>query len=313
MTILPQTAKRVFSPEEHPIQEGIRQRVSRHSFREIGVRMRRELAEIGAHSLFYLAVRRHISPIPQKVLIVGVYRHKNAPIVAAITHEAKKYQWKVCLWALDRIHPSLESCSLGSGSGLKFPLLNELIRHEKLSEFDWVVVTDDDFLFEYGSLATFLALAGKAGMALVQPSHSSASFSTYPFSLCNASAIARLTTFVEIGPVFAVGRAWYDKVFPFPEEKAMGWGLDVEWSDLRNHGARLGIIDWVAVRHLHPVAANYNTVQETVQLRESLRVRGLLLDEDVVGARQSLAGMQRTVATWHLWHACPPWLGPSSE
>ena len=32
---------------------------------------------------------------------------------------------------------------------------------------------------------------------------------------------------MEIGPLFVVGPRWRDRILPFPEERGMGWGLEL--------------------------------------------------------------------------------------
>ena len=188
--------------------------------------------------------------------------------------EAKNNRWDVSLWALDQVHPSLARYSLGAGKSPKFPLLNRLIRERDLLQYDWVVVADDDVVFDIGSLAAFLWTAEKAGLTLAQPAHALGSFSNHEITLWKPHTMARLTTFVEIGPLFAIRRDYFEKPAPFPERSGMGWGLDVEWSDLQSSGARLGIIDWVTLRHLCPAGTNYDMTQEEKHLREALQVRG---------------------------------------
>jgi hypothetical protein len=231
---------------------------------------------------------------------VGVYSYENASVLAQLAQEAKRSRWDVSLWALDRVHPLLAPYSSGAGKSPKFPLLNRLIREKHLANFDWVVVTDDDVLFEGGSLAAFLYVAEKAGLALAQPAHALGSFSNHEITQSKPHTMARLTTFVEIGPLFAIRRDYYDKFLPFPERSGMGWGLDVEWSDLQTSGGRLGIVDWVPLRHLRPLgsAGTYDMIQEEERLQEILRVRG----QDYV------AQSQKTLATWHEWESRPSWL-----
>jgi hypothetical protein len=234
----------------------------------------------------------------RKVLVLSVYRYDNAALLNRIVHDAQKNMWDVSLWALDQAHPLLHPYSLGTGKSPKFPLLNQLIGEKDLSQFDWVVVTDDDVLFEQGSLAAFLYMAERAGLALAQPAHAVNSFSNHEITLWHPHTIARLTTFVEIGPLFAIQRDYYDKFLPFPERSGMGWGLDVEWSDLHASGVRLGIIDWVTVRHLAPAATNYDVAQQEKHLREVLQVRG----------QQYVSHLQHNLAAWHEWESRPPWL-----
>lgn len=269
--------------------------------RESARRVRRRMKEVGSHSLSSIAVRMLAAGVRHRVLLLSIYRYKNGRLLAQILEEVKAQKWRAKLWALDEVHPSLRAYSVGAGTGLKFPLLNGLIDGESLSEFDWVVVADDDILLERGSMADFLAIASRAGMAIAQPSHSSSSFSNYAITQCHASAIARLTTFVEIGPMFAIGSGWFDRLLPFPEGTGMGWGLDIAWSDLTAKGARLGIIDWVTVRHLHPMGKNYDNTPEQRRYDEALRARGL----------DSYHEIQKTLAVWRPWQLRVPWHQPA--
>jgi len=234
---------------------------------------------------------------------MGVYRYRNAPVLLRLINEATLYGWEARFWSLDQCHPSLAAYSAGVGAGSKFSLLNRLLREEDFNSFDWIIVSDDDFILEQGSLAVLLALAGKARLAIAQPAHSLTSFSNHPITLCNPSAIARLTTFVEIGPLFSVNREWYERIFPFPDNIGMGWGLDIAWSDLRTSGAHLGIVDWVALRHLQPAAEAYDSSPERTRLQEALKCRGF----------RSLADFQKTLDVWRVWQSGPPWLNGQSQ
>ena len=179
------------------------------------------------------------------------------------------------------------------------PLLNRLAQSKGLSDFDWVVVMDDDFLFERGSISSFLAIAGRAGFALAQPAHAADSIRSYWFfSLFDPLALARMTTFVEIGPIVAVQREWVDRVLPFPEGSGMGWGMEFRWFDLRTQGARLGIVDWVTLRHLEPVGKSYDNSPEEQCVREMLHERG----------HRSVGEIQNIEAIWRPWQRRPSWV-----
>ncbi|MGH9355845.1 MAG: hypothetical protein ACRD10_06915 [Terriglobia bacterium] len=253
----------------------------------------------GAHALFGRTVQRLLPPSKLKVLLLGIYRHKNAAIVATHLDEIKSQGWEVKLWALDTIHPDLEAYSVGAGKGLRMPLLNRLMKGENLASFDWVVVMDDDFVFVRGSLSSFLAIAGHAGLALAQPAHSVKSQRAFWFfTLYNPVAVARLTTFVEIGPIVAIHQDWAERILPFPEASGMGWGLDIQWSDLRRAGARLGIVDWVTLRHMQAVGRGYDNSGEDE------RASRLLLDRGF----RSLRDLQKTQAVWRPWQRHAPWV-----
>jgi hypothetical protein len=186
---------------------------------------------------------------------------------------------------------------MGVGSGAKFPLLNRLVDGRSLDAFDWVVVADDDFRFAGGSTPELLALAEAAGLDLVQPAHAELSHRENEIAVRRPFSLARRTTFVEIGPMFAVARPWIAEVVPFPAEHTMGWGLEVEWHELAGRGARLGIVDAVAIRHLHPVGKGYAKHEQAERLRALLRARGF----------RSFRELQHTTGVWRPWQARPPW------
>ena len=221
----------------------------------------RALVAVPAASLMQVVFRRvgavsHAEP-PGSVLLLCIYRAENARFVAPLVEEARARAWDVRLWALDRIAPSLADVTVGASGGAKFPLLNRLATGPGNDRFDWIVVADDDVEFKRGSVGALLTVAEAAGLDFVQPAHTELSHRDNEITRRRAWAIARRTTFVEIGPVFAVRRPWSERVVPFPEDVDMGWGLELEWSDLSADGLRLGIIDAVPVRHVRPVGKGY--------------------------------------------------------
>jgi hypothetical protein len=92
-------------------------------------------------------------------------------------------------------------------------------------------------------------------------------------------------------------------VLPFPSEYRMGWGLEIEWSELERRGARFGIVDVVPVRHLVPIGRGYASKEEGSELHTRLAARGLT----------SLKDVQRTLGAWRAWNARPPWSRWSSQ
>jgi hypothetical protein len=251
------------------------------------------------HPVFDSKVRSEILATDLSVLLLCIYRNKNASTVLRHVAAAERHRWEVRLWSLDEIHPDLAQFSCGAGRGAKFILLNLLLNARRVADFDWVLVLDDDVAMHRGSLAQFLAIAETSGMSLVQPAHSFSRYRSFRVNCCHPLSVARLTTYVEIGPVFAVSRRWAARILPFPEEFKMGWGLDVLWSDLLKEGARLGVVDWVTLNHLSPLAKDYDRSQEYQRMLETLRERGY----------SSLREIQRTIAVWRPWQAYPPWVG----
>ena len=111
-------------------------------------------------------------------------------------------------------------------------------------------------------------------------------------------SVARRTSFVEIGPLFVVGPRWRDRIVPFPEERGMGWGLELEWHELHREGCELGIVDAVRVRHLGERGEGYDFRTDVHRVHAELEERGFDSWQDV----------QRTLATWRPWQRSPGWM-----
>ena len=235
---------------------------------------------------------------PPAVLLLSVYRAKNAATLAGTADEAVARGWDVRFWALDEPAVPLRTVTVGSGPGAKFPLLNRMVEGVDLDSYDWVVVVDDDVELPAGALTRLLTVAGRAGLDLVQPAHTERSQRTFPITVRKPLAVARRTSFVEIGPVFAVRRPWLTRVLPFPPHQDMGWGLELEWFDLACEGARLGVVDALAVRHVGPVGRGYQWREEHARLTRDVEARGL----------ESFLDIQQTLGTWRPWQPDAPWL-----
>lgn len=243
----------------------------------------------------------------RSVLLLCIYRAANAHHVTPIVRDAAVRGWEVRLWTLDRVVPELALWTVGSGPGAKFPLLERLAgTADRVDGFDWIVVTDDDVAFAGGRVARLLAVAERAGLDLVQPAHTELSHRNNEITRRRPLSLARRTTFVEIGPVFAVRGSWSGRVMAPFGRHTMGWGLELEWSDLTERGLRLGVVDSVAVRHLRPAGKTYDWREQDRLLLEQLAARG----------HASVLDAQRTVATWRPWRADAPWslefAGPES-
>lgn len=247
-------------------------------------------------------------PVAGPALVCCIYRARHASTVARLVTEAEARGWEVRLWALDRVAPALAAHTVGVGPGDKFPLLNRLLGADggtgglgtaERPAPEWVVVADDDIVFAGGSLHDLLAVAGAAGLDFVQPAHVERSHRELEFTVRRPGSLARATTFVEIGPLFAVRRPWIDRVVPFPPAHTMGWGLELDWHDLGAAGMRLGIVDAVPVRHLSPVGKGYAKDEQRRRLDALLAVRGL----------RSVLEVQHTLGTWRPWQRRPPWEG----
>ncbi|HEX6460180.1 MAG TPA: glycosyltransferase family 4 protein [Thermoleophilaceae bacterium] len=132
----------------------------------------------------------------------------------------------------------------------KYALLNRLLADENLADYDYVITTDDDIVLPAGFLELFLGVQARLGFQLAQPARTANSHVDLPIVIQQRGVLARLTLFVEIGPLVSFGRDIFDLVFPFDETNAMGWGFENVWSQLLSErGLAQGIVDAVPIDH----------------------------------------------------------------
>lgn len=230
-------------------------------------------------------------------LLLCVYRARNARVVRRLVTSCVRSGGTARLWALDETVPSLSAWTVGSGPGTKFALVNSLLASAPVAPDAYVVVADDDVRLV--SWRLFLRLVRRGAFDLAQPAHTRhLSHLSHAVTLRARWSVARVTEFVEIGPVFAVSPRWRDAVLPFPDDVGMGWGLEADWYALHRRGARLGIVDAAPMRHLAPVATSYAQGPERAQMADRLAAAGL----------GGLHEIQGTVETWRPWQRNPPWL-----
>lgn len=230
------------------------------------------------------------------VCLIGVYRRRNAAYVRKLVDAACSAGWSSAWWALDEVASELAEHTVGAGVGEKFPLLNEIIRRVQNRD-GWIVVADDDFVFVRGGLVRLVKLCERAGFALAQPAHTAASAHSHEITLSRALSIARATTFVEIGPLFVVAPWCRERIVPFPGARGMGWGLELDWRRLLDHGCLLGVVDAVNVVHLGQVGQSYDVASLERGVRRELMAAGVSAWRD----------LQQTSAVWRPWQRRPPW------
>jgi hypothetical protein len=242
------------------------------------------------------AARLWAAGLPNHAAFICIYRSRNAAFVENLVAQASSLRMAVALWALDRPLANLSRWTIGSGSGLRLPLLNRLWESVGPSAVDQLAVSDDDFAFTRGDLSRFLRASGRCGFGIAQPAHDAASGWNHPLTRGRVFALARSTSFVEAGPLVVINGRWLREILPFPEELGMGWGLELLWQDLLGEGCRFGIVDAVLIRHVG-LSRDYDVKAEKKRLSAFLKSRKI--------AR--LADVQRSLATWRPWQAEPPW------
>jgi hypothetical protein len=229
--------------------------------------------------------------------LVGVYRARNAHLVRELVAPALERGWQVAWWALDEVVGDLAPLTVGSGAGPRLALLNGVLERGAVRA-GWVVVSDDDVLFERGDVTRLVAVAERARLDLAQPARSDAGVD-HGITAFRRLSRARRTSFVEIGPVFVVGPRWRDRVLPFPAARGMGWGLELDWLELFREGCELGIVDAVRVRHEGERGEDYDDAGEIDRVHAELAALGYRGWSDV----------QVTLDTWRPWHRTPRWGG----
>jgi len=227
--------------------------------------------------------------------LVGVYRSRHADRVRRLVEPALVAGWRVAWWALDDVVGDLAGVTVGSGPGAKLPLLNELLRRSG-SRAGWLVVSDDDVAFGRGDVVGLVSLCKRGRLDLAQPARIDLGVD-HEITTARRLSLARRTSFVEIGPLFVVGPGWRDRIVPFPEERGMGWGLELEWHELHRKGCVLGIVDAVRVRHEGFRGEDYDDRTEVHRVHEELATKGFGGWSDV----------QSTLATWRPWQRSPAW------
>jgi len=228
--------------------------------------------------------------------IVGIYRRRNAQHVRRLLQPALEHDWRAGWWALDGVDPELSEVTVGEGPGLKLPLLNETLRRLGPPS-PWTVLSDDDLRFQNGNVVSFVNLCVRADLDLAQPARAVGTQASHEITAAVRLSRARLTTFVESGPLVAVGPRCREQVLPLPESRGMGWGVEIDWHDLSLDGCRLGIVDSTPIKHLGEWAGDY----DLTEMR-----RDLLLELEQHG-HPMWHGMRTTLAVWRPWRLRPKW------
>jgi hypothetical protein len=197
---------------------------------------------------------------PVDVLVLGVYRRGSLLAGSLSALKSERHRVEFVLGSTEAApDPALAGLTAATGlAGGKFQNLNVLLAQAPERRPDWTIVVDDDVVFPDAFLDRFLGICEAFALDLAQPAQTLRSHSAWKVTRRRPAALARITRFVEIGPVTAFRRAPAAKLLPFPELR-FGWGLDLHWAALAlERGWRLGVVDAVPVRHeARTVAAGY--------------------------------------------------------
>lgn len=190
-----------------------------------------------------------------RVLATGVYASGREAEVARIARELRESR----SWAVEQrwialshgaASPELEEVTAAARTPRpKFELLNELLAPALLAPFDFLLVLDDDVQLPDGFVDRYLELVARHDLALAQPARSHDGVVEHAFAEQMDGLDARLTRFVEPGPVFSVRRDAFGVLLPFDEKSPLGWGYEFVWPvAMEAAGLRMGIVDATPVR-----------------------------------------------------------------
>lgn len=216
----------------------------------------------------------------RKVLVLGIERTDEPNLLASAFAE------------LGRSIHDVRFDSTTAGDRGKFENLNELLARNRVEEYDWLVVVDDDVALPRGFLDAFLFLTERFGLQLAQPAHRARSHAAWDVTRRRAGSVVRETSYVEIGPLVVFQRVTFGELLPFPELRA-GWGLDAHWAAIaRQKDWRLGVVDATAITHgIRKVAAAYDRGEALAEAREFLSGRPYV----------KAAEAQQTLITHRTW------------
>lgn len=237
------------------------------------------LADLGISGLRMVtgvarAIDRLAEACPRRrVLVLSVYR-ANAHLGRAVgALVSTRHSVLLALGAIEEADPALRASTVAAHLRLgKFENLNAVLeRVPPLAGFDWVLVVDDDVGFPERFVDRFVALCEAFAFDLAQPAQTRRSHAAWSVTRVRPRSVARVTRFVEIGPVTAFGSAAARELLPFPPLR-YGWGVDLWWAALSSaRNWRLGVVDGVPVRHERTaVATAYDRAAAVEEARSFL-------------------------------------------
>ena len=166
----------------------------------------------------------------------------------------------------------------------KFQALYKLFHeNSQFWDYEYIMFPDDDLMMSWMDINNVFEIALEHRLELAQPALTRDSYFGPEITLQQPGILLRFTTYVEgMIPVFS--RDALRTCIPTFRRALLGWGVDCLWpSLLGSHAARVGIIDFVAVRHTRPVGHNYHGYDVAAEGRELLRLYGIHFHPRVIG------------------------------
>ncbi len=196
---------------------------------------------------------------PRTVHVLSIYGGDGGDLPGVLPAlRSERHDVSLAFGALGDADPGLtrETVATGLGGG-KFANLNRLLE-ASAPDADWVLILDDDVRLPARFLDRLIGAAEALRLDLCQPAQTRRSDPPWPVTRRRGD-LARITRFVEIGPVCLLSREMLAEISPF-DEAGMGWGLCLHWAAVAERsGRRLGIVDALPVRHeTRPTAGAYD-------------------------------------------------------
>ena len=228
-----------------------------------------------------LRLRRAAARWPRRrVLALGIEREGEPNILADAFAE------------LRRTRHELELARTDAGQRGKWENVDLLLEARKVSDFDWLLVVDDDVRLPRGFLDRFVFLAERFELRMAQPAHRARSHAAWNVTRRRPAAVARRTAFVESGPLVGFHKSTFESMLPFPPLRA-GWGLDSYWSAIaRDRAWAIGVLDALPAQHgLRRIASAYDRDAAVAEARQFLVGRPYLTASEA----------EHTLETYRSW------------
>jgi hypothetical protein len=205
----------------------------------------------------YRSLRRRAATMPrQKILVTSVDVPK------------RRAELDVVLAQFLKSRHDVTAKTVPMGERGKFQNINLGLADTQIDEFDWLIFVDDDVDLPPDFLDVFLCVAELADLRICQPAHRFRSYTSWEVTQRVWNSLARVTRFVECGPITAFHRSVMPSCMPFSDTR-WAWGIDVLWSELAlQQGFKMGIIDATPIGHLRPISGSYEAETAIKEYRE---------------------------------------------
>lgn len=198
-------------------------------------------------------------------------------LLAAVNVPGREKDLQTLISSLTQTRHQVTTTIAPIGERGKYDNINLALSGYDLSAFDWLLIVDDDIALPPDFLDLFVYFCWRERLQLAMPAHCFLSHKSFTVTERHWGSVARLTNFVEIGPVTLLHASLFATLTPFPSLR-FAWGLDVLWSsEAKRKGWRLGVVDATPVRHLRPIGQSYDSRQAMQEGQDFLDARSVSL------------------------------------